>query len=68
MKQDRRKPVVNGTRRECLRCWAPFLSTDKKGNRICPKCNKLNSETYTMREVRIDNQYSSFREPPSDLY
>jgi DNA-directed RNA polymerase subunit RPC12/RpoP len=26
----------------CLKCRKPFLSSDRKRNRICPKCNEEN--------------------------
>jgi hypothetical protein len=28
--------------RHCLKCDKKFLTEDKKKNRICPRCNKLN--------------------------
>jgi hypothetical protein len=35
-------PKIRGIKLLCLKCGSPFLSWDRRKNRLCQRCNKEN--------------------------
>lgn len=47
-------PIYKKATRTCLRCQREFVSINLS-NRVCGKCNKMNSNVYTPSTYKCDN-------------